>query len=108
MTRAEMILTLLREQPRTFEQLVEATGLSDAIVRTTLSYLRTNGYMQAIPTTYLATDKVVEDGKPKIDWTLQKRGRRQRRPATPPASAAMVEQSIRTNPNSVFAWGAAA
>jgi DNA-binding IclR family transcriptional regulator len=107
MTRAEMILALLREQPRTFDELVEATGLSDAIVRTALSYLRTNGYMQAIPTTYLATDKVLEDGKPKIDWTLKKGGRRRHR-STPTTTALMVEQSVRTNPNSVFAWGAGA
>jgi len=109
MTRAEMILSLLREQPRTFEELVAVTGLSDPIVRTTLSDLRRNGYMQPIPTTYVATDKAGDGGKPKIDWNAQKRQVKQSRPEKkPPAmvSISMVEKSIRTNPNSVFSLGA--
>jgi DNA-binding transcriptional ArsR family regulator len=111
MTRAEMILSLLREQPRTFEQLVEVTGLSDPIVRTTLSDLRRNGYMEPVPTTYVATEKAGQGGKPKIDWNAQKRQVKQSRPekkAPPMHSVSMVEKSIRSNPNSVFAMGAMA
>lgn len=111
MTRAEMILSLLREQPRTFEQLVEVTGLSDPIVRTTLSDLRRNGYMEPVPTTYVATEKAGSGGKPKIDWNAQKRQVKQSRPEqkpSPRATISMVERSKQDNPNSVFAWGARA
>lgn len=106
MTRAQMILELLREKPRTFEELVSILGVSEPIVRTTLSDLRRNGYMEPIPTTYVATGKALDGGKPKIDWqAVRSQPKRQRPPRGPRASISMVEKSVMSNPNSVFALG---
>lgn len=67
-TRARTVLDLLREQPRTFDELLELTGLSKSIVRTALCDLRRSGYMEPVPTTYATTTKAEQGGKPKIAW----------------------------------------
>jgi len=100
MTRAELILSLIREHPRTYAELSLLTGLTEANLRTTLSDLRRNGYMEPIPTCYVATAKGKKAKTPEIDWRAQRGGR--------PSTVKMVEKSVRTNPNSVFALGAMA
>jgi predicted ArsR family transcriptional regulator len=98
MTRAEFILGLLREKPRTFEELLSLTGVSKTIIRTTLSDLARNGYMEAVPKTYRATAKD-DGGKPMIDWQAQKT-----RSASKPrkASPGLVANAIKANEGSAL------
>lgn len=97
MTRAELILSLIQEHPRTYAELSLLTGLTEANLRTTLSDLRRNGYMEPIPTCYVATAKGQKVKKPEIDWRAQRGGF--------PSTMKMVKKSVRTNPNSVFSLG---
>lgn len=98
MTRAEFILGLLREKPRTFEELLELTGVSTTIVRTTLSDLARNGYMEAIPKTYRATSKD-DGGKPMIDWQAQKTRSASKPRKAPPG---IVSSAIKANADSAL------
>ena len=71
-TRAQTILDLLRERPRTFAELLEETKLPESIVRSTLIDLRRSGYLESAPTSYSATPKAAQGGKPKIQWSKPK------------------------------------
>lgn len=63
-----MILSLLREKPRTMEELMKLCGVSKTIIRTTLNDLSRSGYMEVVPKTYRPTAKGMEQTKPEIDW----------------------------------------
>ena len=100
MTRAEKILNLLRERPRTFEELQELSGAPSEIVRNTLSDLKRSGYMEAVPTTYRVTEKAeAEEGKPKIEWKAFKArqggSESQKRPGSRKAPAGLVANAIK-------------
>jgi DNA-binding HxlR family transcriptional regulator len=113
MTRAEKILSLLRERPMTFEELQQASGAEAAIVRNTLSDLKRSGYTEAIPTTYRATEKAADGEPPKIEWKAfkarqggsenQKKPKLGQRRA---ASEGIVASAMRNVPTSVFNLGA--
>jgi DNA-binding transcriptional ArsR family regulator len=98
MTRAEKILSLLRERPMTFEELQQLSGVEAAIVRNTLSDLKRSGYTEAVPTTYRITEKAGESGKPKIEWKAFKArqggSETQKRPGTRKAPAGLVASAI--------------
>lgn len=98
MTRAEMILSLLREKPRTFDELVELSGESTTAVRTTLSDLSRNGYMESVPKTYKATEKD-DGGKPFIDWQAHKTRSGERKKKAPQG---IVSNAIKANEGSAL------
>lgn len=99
MTRAEVILSLLRERPMTFEELQQASGAEAAIVRNTLSDLKRSGYTEAIPTTYRITEKAADGERPKIEWKAFKArqggSETQRKPGSSKAPAGLVASAIK-------------
>ena len=112
MTRAEKILNLLRERPRTFEELQELSGAPSEIVRNTLSDLKRSGYTESVPTTYRVTEKAeAEEGKPKIEWKEIKARQASAKQMQPKlgrarsASEGIVASAMRNVPSSVFNLG---